>query len=86
MIACDIHDYFEIVCMRKSQLKLTLHNQQIIEGQALDIKVFDRIEYIQLKRGRQHHMVALTDIQLLSAINNTIESHNFSLTISPKRK
>jgi len=81
-IACDLHDYFEIVCMRQSNIQLTLRNGQKIEGHALDIVTIDKVEFIKLVTlERQTIEIALTDIQILSAINNEQDEHNFTIQI-----
>lgn len=36
-IACELHDFVEVACMYGYRLKLTLKNNQIIEGKAIDI-------------------------------------------------
>ena len=36
-ISCELHDFVEVACMYGYQLKLTLKNNQIIEGKAIDI-------------------------------------------------
>lgn len=37
VIPCELHDFVEVACMYGYRLKLTLKNQQIIEGKAVDI-------------------------------------------------
>jgi Rho-binding antiterminator len=41
IISCDLHDYLEIACMYGYQVQLTLNNQQIIEGKAIDTMTSD---------------------------------------------
>ncbi|MBV6448034.1 Rho-binding antiterminator [Nitrosomonas sp.] len=36
-ISCDLHDFVEVACMYGYRLRLTLKNNQIIEGKAIDI-------------------------------------------------
>jgi len=36
-ISCELHDFVEVACMYGYQLKLTLKNNQVIEGKAIDI-------------------------------------------------
>jgi Rho-binding antiterminator len=36
-ISCELHDFVEVACMYRYQLKLSLKNNQIIEGKAIDI-------------------------------------------------
>jgi Rho-binding antiterminator len=37
VISCELHDFVEVACMYGYRLKLTLKNQQIVEGKAMDI-------------------------------------------------
>lgn len=37
VISCELHDFVEVACMYGYRLKLTLKNQQIVEGKAVDI-------------------------------------------------
>lgn len=82
-IACDLHDHFEIVCMRRSNIQLTLLDGQVLEGQALDIATFDKAEFIKLVTHENENIeIALTNIQTLSAINNRQSEHNFTVEIT----
>lgn len=36
-ISCELHDFVEVACMYRYQLKLILKNEQMIEGTAIDI-------------------------------------------------
>ena len=36
-ISCELHDFIEVACMYRYQLKLSLKNNQVIEGKAIDI-------------------------------------------------
>lgn len=36
-ISCDLHDYVEVACLYGYRIVLTLNDQRIIEGQAVDI-------------------------------------------------
>lgn len=36
-ISCELHDFVEVACMYRYQLKLILKNNQVIEGKAIDI-------------------------------------------------
>jgi Rho-binding antiterminator len=51
-ISCDLHDYLEIACMYRYQVKLTLKDGQVIEGKAMDIKTVDRREYLLIEQGQ----------------------------------
>ena len=36
-ISCELHDYLEIACLYGYQVKLTLKDDRIIEGKAVDV-------------------------------------------------
>jgi len=38
VISCELHDFVEVACMYGYRLKLTLKDNQIIEGKAIDIE------------------------------------------------
>ena len=81
-IACDLHDHFEIVCMRHSNIQLVLLDSQVVEGQALDIATIDKAEFIKLVTHENEIIeIALTNIQTLSAINNRQSEHNFTVAV-----
>lgn len=81
-ISCDAHDYFEIVCMRRSQILVTTHNNEKYQGIAFDISVIENKEMLQIKAHNVFNYILLTDIKTLHAIGNKIESHNFSVELS----
>lgn len=37
VISCELHDFIEVACMYGYRLKLTLKNDETIEGKAIDI-------------------------------------------------
>ncbi len=37
VIDCELHDFVEVACMYRYQLKLILKDGQVIEGKAIDI-------------------------------------------------
>ncbi|GLX78293.1 hypothetical protein tinsulaeT_16330 [Thalassotalea insulae] len=79
-ISCDAHDYFEIVCMRRSQIRVTTYSKQGIEGIAWDIKLIDKVEMICIRQRDNTAFIALTDINSLTAFGNQQSQHNFSVT------
>ncbi len=82
-ISCDLHDYFEIVCMRKSAIIVTLKNGERIHGSAVDIVVLERQEILKVKLANSViESVLLIDIAKLEAINNPVPEHNFVVSVS----
>lgn len=37
LISCELHDYIEVVCMYRYQIRLVLKDDSTIEGKARDI-------------------------------------------------
>jgi len=67
IIDCHVHDHFEIACMRRSNVILTLHDGTIVTGLALDLLVKDKKEFISLDpcEGSEMRHINLTDIYTL---------------------
>ena len=78
-ISCDAHDYFEIVCMRRSQILVTTNDNDKYQGMAFDINIIENKEVLLIKESDIVHHVLLTNIKKLHAINNKIAQHNFSV-------
>lgn len=72
-ISCDAHDYFEIVCMRHSQIMVTTHNNEIISGTAININLIDKQEVLELKGQETSHHIQLTNIKRLLSIKDNID-------------
>ncbi len=87
MISCDVHDYFEIVCMRKSQITITLHSGQKISGEASNIIADNkREEQLTIINKGLTTAIKLTDIAKLEAHDNLVPEHNFITNISSPEK
>lgn len=68
-ISCDLHDFVEVACIYKYQVKLILKNSQIIEGKAIDIiNSITRQEYLVIDNvSRQYiELTQLDKIQVLT--------------------
>jgi len=78
-ISCDAHDYFEIVCMRRSQVKVTAKDNKYY-GKATDIKLVKKQEYLLINDGINTQQILLSDVKKLEAIGNSVAQHNFSIT------
>ena len=72
MLSCSEYDYIEIVCMHRYPIKLTLKQNQIIEGTALDTQLnIHREECIKISINNIDTLVKLTDILKLEiCVNN----------------
>jgi Rho-binding antiterminator len=79
-ISCDAHDYFEIVCMRRNLIKVTTKDNKKYHGIAIDIKLVEKQEYLQISDGIKTHNVALITVKRLEALENSNAHHNLSMT------
>ena len=79
-ISCDAHDYFEIVCMRRSQVRVTAKDNKTYCGIATDIKLVKKQEYLLISDGINTQQIRLSDVKQLEAIGNSLAQHNFSIT------
>lgn len=77
-ISCDAHDYFEIVCMRRSQILASTYDNQYY-GVALGLNVINGEEFIFIKKDDVVSSVKLTNIIELKSINDKVAHHNFSV-------
>ncbi|MDX8127842.1 Rho-binding antiterminator [Methylomonas sp. OY6] len=65
-ISCELHDYLEIACLYGYQVRLTLKDQQILEGQAIDTmtspekREYRRIEDKQIELNQIKKLQVLT--------------------------
>jgi Rho-binding antiterminator len=83
MISCDVHDYFEIVCMRKSHITITLHSDEKVSGEASDIVLNqEKQECLLMMIHDVLHAILLAEIKHLHAHNNPTSAHNFQVKIA----
>ncbi|MDO9214345.1 MAG: Rho-binding antiterminator [Methylococcales bacterium] len=70
-ISCELHDYLEIACMYGYQVKLTLKDDRIIEGKAVDVlTTAEKREYLIIDTGREQQKIEshqLSKMQVLTA-------------------
>ena len=65
IISCDIHDHFEIACMRRAKVTITMHNDVLHSGTALDLETKNKREYLHLKTEKSVLKIDLLDIKTL---------------------
>ncbi len=80
-ISCEAHDYFEIVCMRRSLIEVTTKDNKKYHGIATDIKLVEKQEYLNIIDGNEIRQVLLSDVKKLEALGNSATQHNFSITV-----
>jgi len=78
-ISCDAHDYFEIVCMRQSKIEVITKSNEIFLGIATDIIKLNGQEVLTIKAQEHLEEVPLIEVKTLTAIDNKVISHNFSV-------
>jgi len=70
-ISCELHDFLEIACLYGYRVKLTLKDQQIIEGKALDVlTTAEKREYLIIDNGLEQRQIEsnqLSKMQVLTA-------------------
>ncbi|WP_394752965.1 Rho-binding antiterminator [Crenothrix sp.] len=68
-ISCEQHDYLEIACLYGYQVKLTLKDQQSIEGKALNIVTADKREFLVIDNDEKLsiELTQLAKMQVLTA-------------------
>ena len=80
-ISCDAHDYFEIICMRRSLVKITTKDNKELYGRAIDIYLVEKQEYLKISDGINVQQVLLSEVKELEAVGNDIAQHNFIVTL-----
>jgi Rho-binding antiterminator len=80
-ISCEAHDYFEIVCMRRSLIKVITTENKKYHGIATDIKLVEKQEYLNIIDGNEIRQVLLSDVKKLEALGNKAAQHNFSIAV-----
>lgn len=69
VISCELHDFVEVACMYKYQLKLTLKNGEVIEGKAIDILSLNQQERLVVDDSgekKQVDLMVLAKMQVLT--------------------
>ncbi|WP_372769145.1 Rho-binding antiterminator [Pseudoalteromonas sp.] len=81
-ISCDLHDYFEIVCMRQSNIRITIKDNITYQGKAVDLKTHRGVEWleVQLTDG-EIKRINIAEVITLSACDNNPASHNFDIKL-----
>lgn len=79
-ISCDAHDYFEIVCMRRSQIKVTAKDNKKYVGIAINIKLVEKQEYLLIGNTNNIQQILLSEVKQLEAIGNKVTEHNFLIS------
>ncbi|TXI17898.1 MAG: transcriptional regulator [Nitrosomonas sp.] len=67
-ISCELHDFVEVVCMYRYQLKLSLKNNQVVEGKAIDIVNSTEGRECLLIDGNPQQQVELTQITKMEVL------------------
>ena len=80
MISCNHYDYFEIACMHRYPIRLTMKAGEVIEGIAVDMKLNDdRIECIKLSITRSDELTeSLVILEHIAEIEALTENPHFT--------
>lgn len=69
MVSCEQHDYFEIACMFRYPLRVTLQTGQVIEGEARDVVLDEqRRECLVIGRDDTLQQLPLTTIGVVEVL------------------
>ncbi|MBX3616772.1 Rho-binding antiterminator [Nitrosomonas sp.] len=69
VIDCELHDFVEVACMYRYQLKLILKDGQVIEGTAIDIvNTPEKRECLVIENDDRHQvdLMLLAKMQVLT--------------------
>jgi len=66
MISCDSHDYVEIACMMRYQVRLHRVDGQVLVGEAVDIRSRSGDERLMLATGEAIPLVDIREMEVLS--------------------
>lgn len=74
MISCATHDYVEIACMYRFEVRLALENGQVVQGKALETAYDEsKQECVVLETPSGHEMIVLEQVLSMEAV--TENSH-----------
>lgn len=68
IIACDVHDHIEIICMRRYPVQLFLHDSSQVQGIALDTRSTAQQEYLLLDQDGVNIEVPLLQIERIEVV------------------
>jgi Rho-binding antiterminator len=67
-ISCALHDYLEIACLYGYQIRLTLKDNQTVEGKAIDtLTTAEKREYLLIDNG-QKQQIELAELKKLQVL------------------
>lgn len=69
IISCELHDFVEVACMYGYQVRLTLKNNQLIEGKAIDIVTSPEKRECLVIDGDTRQHIDLTELAKMQVLN-----------------
>lgn len=79
-IACDIHDYLEIACLRNYHLRIELGDGSSLRGRALATETrADKSEWLQLDDRGRRFSVRLDQIMAFTPLESNAEFGRIAL-------
>lgn len=70
IINCEVHDHFEIACMRRALVEVQFKNGETISGRAIDLQSKDGKEYFTMEVERGKYECNLKDLSTLTFIDS----------------
>jgi Rho-binding antiterminator len=68
-ISCEFPDFPEIACLYVYRVKLTLKDQQIIEGKALNVlTTAEKREYLIIDNGQEHQNIESNQLSKMQVL------------------
>lgn len=69
IISCELHDFVEVACMYGYQVRLTLKNNQVIEGKAIDIITSSEKQECLVIEGDTRQHIDLTELAKMQVLS-----------------
>lgn len=69
ILACDLHDHIEIICMRRYQVELHLLDGTVVTGVAADTRSSGGQEFLQLELQGQAQQLPLLQIERIHVLD-----------------
>ncbi|MFC4656478.1 MULTISPECIES: Rho-binding antiterminator [Rheinheimera] len=70
ILACDLHDHIEIICMRRYPVELHLLDGTVLTGIAADTRSSGGQEFLQLESQGQLQQIPLLQIERIHILDN----------------
>jgi len=72
LISCDQHDHFEIACMHRSRVSLTLRNKEVLNGVAQTLVNKNGREWLKISVANTTKVIELNSVNQMDYEGNTV--------------